>query len=381
MKIGILTLKLHTNYGGILQAYALQTILERMGHEVLLFNKPQSVPKFSIIVLLKRLILKLMGRNVIIFYEIKSRREAPVINKCVWDFRKKYIHEVIINQLSEINNYNLDCIIVGSDQIWRAKYFKALWTEPMENAFLAFTKGRQLKRIAYAASFGVDEWEYSETETSQIKEAITLFDAISVREDSGIQLLKDNVNVDSLSVLDPTLLLQKEDYIKIFEIAKVPKSKGNLLVYLLDPNKKQKQLIQCIETDTQLIPFYVNKRSVSPSTPIKERILPSVESWLRGFYDAEFVITDSFHACVFSIIFEKPFVVFGNKSRGMSRFDSLLNKFGLSSCLIGDDISVESIIEVISKRGKALVSSNTIREKLKTQKEYSINYLSNSLYR
>ena len=186
--------------------------------------------------------------------------------------------------------------------------------------------------------------------------------------------------VDSLSVLDPTLLLQKEDYIKIFEIAKVPKSKGNLLVYLLDPNKKQKQLIQCIETDTQLIPFYVNKRSVSPSTPIKERILPSVESWLRGFYDAEFVITDSFHACVFSIIFEKPFVVFGNKSRGMSRFDSLLNKFGLSSCLIGDDISVESIIEVISKRGKALVSSNTIREKLKTQKEYSINYLSNSLY-
>lgn len=72
-----------------------------------------------------------------------------------------------------------------------------------------------------------------------------------------------------------------------------------------------------------------------------DRIKPSVEKWLRGFYDAKFVITDSFHACVFSIIFHKQFVVVGNKERGMSRFESLLDMFGLKDRLvnIGDDIS------------------------------------------
>ena len=83
------------------------------------------------------------------------------------------------------------------------------------------------------------------------------------------------------------------------------------------------------------MPFRVNAKS-DINLPIENRIAPSVEQWLRGFYDAEFVVTDSFHACVFSILFNKPFLVVGNQKRGLSRFVSLLGMFGLEDRLITD---------------------------------------------
>ena len=101
----------------------------------------------------------------------------------------------------------------------------------------------------------------------------------------------------------------------------------------------------------KLEPFNVyNPYEYDESHPLQERIKPSVEKWLRGFYDAKFVITDSFHACVFSIIFHKQFVVVGNKERGMSRFESLLEMFGLEDRLvnIGDDISSLSKIDYVA---------------------------------
>ena len=93
MKIGILSLALYNNYGGILQAYALQTCLERMGHEVVVFNKVLSIRHVSPQTLLKRIIKKLLGRDIVIFRERKTFREAPIVSKSLIDFRKKYIHE------------------------------------------------------------------------------------------------------------------------------------------------------------------------------------------------------------------------------------------------------------------------------------------------
>ena len=82
------------------------------------------------------------------------------------------------------------------------------------------------------------------------------------------------------------------------------------------------------------LPFRVNSEVEKPNAPIEKRCQPPVEKWLRGFYDANIVLTDSFHACVFSILFNKPVVAFGNEKRGMSRFTSLLEVFGLEKCLI-----------------------------------------------
>lgn len=349
MKIGILSLVLHNNYGGILQAYALQTVLERMGHEVVVFNKEIPIRKVRPLTIIKRLAKKILGRDVVVFSERRTNREAPIVNKYILDFRKKYIHEVYIKQLQDIADYNLDCIVVGSDQVWRPKYFKEQWKEPMENAFLPFTRDWTIKRVSYAASFGTDSWEYTDFETDKIRESLKLFNAISVRESSGIPLLRKYLNVDSELVLDPTLLLSKNDYINLFKISNVKQSSGNLLVYLLDPTVKQKEIIKNIEKSKGLTLFSVNRRGISPTAPIEQRILPSIESWLRGFYDAELIVTDSFHACVFSIIFGKPFVVFGNKKRGVSRFESLLSKFCLSACLIDENVDMNGLSDIINQ--------------------------------
>lgn len=336
MKIGILSLVLHTNYGGILQSYALQTVLERLGHEVYVFNREQQYDKIRWKYIPKRFVKRIIGRDVVIFQEARYKKEGPMICQHIWSFRKEYIHEYIIKSFDEIKKMNLDAIIVGSDQVWRPCYFKSQWNAGIENAFLSFTRDWNIKRIAYAASFGVNEWEFSNQETQLVAEAGKLFSAISVREDSGIKLLKEKLNLDSIQVLDPTLLLLKDDYVRLIEKADIGKSSGNLLTYILNPSSKKTTFINEVAKAKGLIPFSVNNSNVKQTAPIEQRIMPSVEKWLQGFDDAKLVITDSFHACVFSIIFGKPFIVLGNLERGNARFDSLLKLFSLQNNLVTD---------------------------------------------
>ena len=344
MKIGILTLPLHTNYGGILQAYALQTVLERMGHEVHVIEKekrPLSINKYKMpLTYGKRIAKNLMGKKVPIFYEQKYNREQPIIRQYTDQFIEKYIHLIKYKEFSDIKESEYDAIVVGSDQVWRPKYFGI---NQIEQAYLRFAENWNIKRMAYAASFGTDEWEYTTKQTSICGELLKRFDAVSVREDSGVKLCKEHFGVEAKHVLDPTMLLNKEDYIKLFEANKTPKSQGNLLCYFLDETNEKKELIKRIAEEKGLIPFNVKSKSDDINSPISERVQPPLEQWLRGFYDAEFVVTDSFHACVFSILFNKPFIVYGNRKRGLSRFESLLNIFGLKNLLIANISEYQNI--------------------------------------
>lgn len=334
MKIAILTLTLHTNYGGILQAYALQTILERMGHEVEVLNRPFTPSRTKWKEIPKRIIKKLLGRDVIIFSEKKYNKEAPIINKAVWDFRKKYIHERIINNLHDVKEYDYECIVVGSDQVWRPKYFKQQWKTGIEDAYLAFTKGWNIKRIAYACSFGVDTWEYTDEETAKCREAIKMFDAVSVREDSGIELMKLHLDIDAVQMIDPTMILERKDYELI--IGEDSRNQQQyLLTYILDRNPEKETTVEKYRLAKQIKRFDLNYNQ-EITEPIQRRILPSVGIWLKGFRDACIVLTDSFHGCVFSIIFLRPFAVMKNEGRGISRVDSLLKKFELQSHLINN---------------------------------------------
>ena len=331
MRIGILTLPLHTNYGGILQAYALQTVLERMGHEVCLIEKTPylHLPAWKApLVYGKRVLKNMIGRTCPIFYEQqvnrKIRYENPIIRQNTDKFINKYIKRRIVNDFSEIKEKDFDAIVVGSDQIWRPKYFHQI-----EHAYLDFTKGWNIIRIAYAASFGTDTWEYSMEQERRCAALIKKFNAVSVREDSAVGLCKDHFAVDALHLLDPTMLLNSEDYVRLFRTAAIPPSHGSMLCYVLDESNDKAIIVDKLAKAKGLVPFRVNSKVEDKFAPISERIQPSVEQWLRGFYDAEFVVTDSFHACVFSILFNKPFVVVGNKDRGLSRFDSLLRLFNL----------------------------------------------------
>ena len=334
MKIGILTLPLHTNYGGILQAYALQTVLERMGHEVCLIEKkrkPLRLPMWKApLVYGKRVLKNLAGHPYPIFYEQKVNREEPITRQNTDLFIKRYIKRRIVNDFSELKESDFDAIVVGSDQIWRPRYFLNIG-----HAYLDFTEGWDIRRMAYAASFGTDEWEYTREETEECASLLKMFDAVSVRERSGIDLCKKHFNIDAVQALDPTLLLAREDYLKLVEGTDVKRHNGGLMCYFLDETPEKTNLANQLAEKQCFELFSVNNPNADRmSLHFEKRIQEPVEQWIAGFSDASFVVTDSFHGCVFSIIFKKPFVAIGNKSRGMSRFVSLLNLFGLSERLI-----------------------------------------------
>lgn len=371
MKIGILTLPLHTNYGGILQAYALQTVLERMGHEVHIIEKEKRPLSVSIGMMPftygRRIIKNLFGKKYPIFYEQKYNRELPIVREHTNRFIEKYIHLIKYKSFGDIKEYEYDAIVVGSDQVWRPKYFGK---KQIEQAYLKFAEDWKIKRIAYATSFGTDEWKYTRKQTSICGSLLRKFDAVSVREDSGVDLCKKYFGAEAQHVLDPTMLLNIEDYIKLFEANTTPKSQGDLLYYFLNETDEKKEFIKRVAKEKGLTPFNVKSKSNDINSPISDRIQPPVEQWLRGFYDAEFVVADSFHACVFAIIFKKQFVVIGNIKRGMSRFESLLKIFDLDNRLI----DIKAPFQDLGR-----IDYDLLYKKYDSLRLSSIMFLSNSL--
>lgn len=306
MRIGILTLELGKNYGGILQAYALQEVLKRMGHEAFL-------------------IVKHIG-----IHERKMRRKHAIMVKCTLPFIAKHISpQIKVKSLYDLEISYFDVIIVGSDQVWRGEYAN------ITHMFLDFIhKGSGCKKVAYAASFGVSDWKFSPEVTTKIAILAKQFDAISVREDSGVTLCHDHLGVNALHVLDPTMLLTMQDYIQNFHIADIPSSKGQLVVCLLDFTTDKKAVVDNVASTRNYTVFFLNAQNNRRNMRLGNRISICLEQWLRGFSDASFIVTDSFHGCVFSILFNKPFIAYGNKLRGIARFTSLLKMLGLENHLI-----------------------------------------------
>lgn len=365
MRIAIITLPLHTNYGGILQAYALQRILEQAGHDATLIDDNPYVKlpsKTRFLIYLKRAFLRYFLRKEIeVFPDIAQNRRERTKRKNTSKFIEKHIKKIAIKNVQEINELDYDGYVVGSDQIWRCIYNR--YFPGTRNAFLEFAKNWNVKRIAYAASFGTDKWEYTPEDTAKCEELAKKFDAISVREKSAVKICKEKFEVNAAHLIDPTMLLTSENYIKLFQEAGTPKSEGDLMCYLLDKSQEANELIDYISNKKQLTPFHTNSEVENEYAKMKERIQPPVESWIRGFYDAKFIITDSFHACVFSILFKKPFIVLGNKKRGMPRFISLLQAFNLTERLVADKKEAESIID------KSINWENVEKQLVKHRKE------------
>lgn len=331
MNIAILTLPLHVNYGGILQCYALQTVLNRMGHKVQVLTKPvykRSYYWIYPLAVCKRLLKRyLLGRKITIW---KTSHE--LIRQHTDRFIRKYIHQYIRRNWTAKTVQRFDAVVVGSDQIWRAEYCR--YFTPLEVTFLNFTQGCSIKRIAYAASFGMDRCFYSPEQMVKCALLLQQFDAVSVREFSGINICRQYLGVEACQMIDPTLLLQAGDYIQLIHQAETKPWGGDLLAYILDETKEKEKVIESVATSGRFKPFWVNSKAEEMEVPLEERIKIPVEQWLRGFQEAKMVVTDSFHGCVFSIIFKKNFIVIGNTERGMARFISLLQLLGLENRLI-----------------------------------------------
>jgi hypothetical protein len=379
MKILILTQKLWSNYGGILQAYALQVILKRNGHEAVTNNQLGKISFWE----------KRLGSIIIFFSQYGLRKTLKQLFKIkpspqFWRLTAKNTLNFVIKNINTADFFKekkrpnkkdikcFDAIIVGSDQVWRLEY------SDLPVHLLNFTQGMNIKRIAYAASFGVDNHtEFQSKFISKQAKSAKQFDAISVREKSGISLCEKFWNVQATQTLDPTLLLEKEDYIELIEKEdNIVKSTGNLLVYILDRTHEKQQIIDKTASHLMLEPFEIypgRLDSIKEIANIEQYILPPVSQWLRSFTDAEFVITDSFHGCVFSIIFNKPFIAIGNEDRGMARFKSLLEMFNLESRLL---LSPTQLSTHLMESSIDWDSVNRIRKEKKIQ---SIQFLRNNL--
>lgn len=347
MKIAIMTQPLGHNYGGMIQAWALQQVLKNAGHEPVTMDRKADAKgtAYHAARLGYHAVQKMLGKRKM---SINFERHLPVILQHTRAFINQHLSmsepldsTVKLKTHFERNRY--DAVIVGSDQTWRPRY-----SPNIDNFFLDFLHGRDIRRIAYASSFGVDEWEFTPKQTWHCAALAKQFDAISVREKSGVDLCKRYLGVNAIHVLDPTLLLEREDYEALYQGREISSRKG-IYTYILDPEEWKSQVV---DTAEKLLdrPRYCNQSkndlSIFDEDSLMDYVMPSLESWLKGFADADFVITDSFHGTIFSIIFGKPFVSLMNPSRGISRFRSIADELGVNNRLLAglDKRALEDIL-------------------------------------
>ncbi|MDD2466000.1 MAG: polysaccharide pyruvyl transferase family protein [Desulfobulbus sp.] len=370
MKIGILTQPLAVNYGGLLQAFALQCVLKKMGHDVLVIN----IELKKSLYIHARKIAGLVYRKYFqkkIYFNSKKTSEQHVSK-----FKKTYIKTTdelfFVDKLSGLSKYNFDAYIVGSDQVWRPKFSPGITA-----FFLDFLDANTtIKRIAYAASFGVDAWEYSFELTNKCKELAARFDAISVREDSAVNLCNVHLEIESKHLVDPTMLLEVEDYISVIEENKELVGCNMLAEYILDKDDTKDLIVKKIANK-----LYLNVNSMMPKSKhyevndenINDCVFISVSQWLDCIYNADFVVTDSFHGVIFSIIFNKNFIAIGNDGRGMARFSSLLKMFNL------EDRLVSSASQVNHHLLESRIDFSSVNHVLKVQRNKSFSFLKEAL--
>ncbi len=377
MKIGILTQPLHRNYGGILQNWALQQVLKGMGHQPVCINRKYDPLELTASVLSRRtlastkhFLLKLLRLRKNTFVCAPWAKEFDLSQPlyCDKEFLKKIdsteriFNDRQLRDLVEANHF--DAFIVGSDQVWRQEY-----SPRIETYFFDFLSEEDKRpKIAYATSFGTSSPDIDPAKMDECRNLLYRFDAVSVREYSGLDILsKDFHREDAVKVLDPTMLLEKEDYLRL--INNKERITGKFATaYILDKTDSKTELLQEISRETDL-------RFEELSGEYQGQRMHTVSQWLARFAEAEFIVTDSFHGCVFSVIFRKPFIAIANKDRGLDRFTSLLEPLGLADRLI----EVNSPHKKVSDFLNTGIDYHTVYTKLRKEQEFSLKFLQDAL--
>jgi hypothetical protein len=369
MKIAVLTYNFNNNYGGMLQAYAMLETLKRLNHEpeILLVKTIDLSKKAAAKYFLKKYFFSYLSNKW------DHVRYVDIIEKNTNYFIEEYITPKTVpiykkEHFAKIPENNYEAYLVGSDQVWRAKVYRYI-----DYAFFGFVKSDKPIFLSYAASFGVDTWDYTEEQTSRFKRQIQRFNGVAVREDSGVELCKQYFEKEAIHVLDPTMLLDADDYRKIIKQENEPNHPGKLLTYILDVNEDKQSIIDLASKELGFESFKVNLKPTEQMNSLEDKIYPTVTAWLKGFDNAEYVITDSFHGCVFAILFNKPFIAYGNKARGMARFNSLLKMFGLEDRLVvtKEEANIAKI--------KQKIDWESVNSKLTEYRNISNNYLLETL--
>ncbi len=322
----ILSLQYNGNYGGFLQSYALQKAVSSVQQaecriSVLDPRYLPSAPEHSLRALagvagaLLRLKFAEARRKYGSWLSFRHMRSfyRKVASAAVWD------DPAAPGAGAPGQRY-----IVGSDQVWRVEYVH--YGKRIPFYFLDFAPESVRKRsIAYAASFGSDTWAATPEQREECAAALRQFKAVSVREQSAVGMCRELFGVEAVQMPDPTLLSGCEDYNKLIASERTSRPKGGYIAsYVLDESEGSRRAQSEVSRSLGLPLQHMAALSGSRRRP---RIRLSVPQWLRYLRDADYILTDSFHGCIFAMIFNRPFVCLGNAHRGSSRFDTLFSTF------------------------------------------------------
>ena len=375
MRVAIITFfQSQDNYGQLLQCYALQKALRLMGHKPYLIRYGFHEKYFHW--LKKKNIFTTEGRYAVCRQFKKAihyRNDSSVRGFDL--FRKKHLTKTFrcYNSLAELRRHppKADCYITGSDQVWA----QLLSIEDNKSFFLDFGP-QNIKRVSYAPSFAIED--YPPELKGKLAKQLSRFDAISVREQSGVRICKD-VGYEANLVLDPTLLLTSQQY---YKLAKKTAVSNYCFVYHVNISSKEELFWDKFHL------YNVNHHLASvaafanPTEGLNMEFMvgatyvyPTIEEWLGLICDAEYVLTSSFHGLVFSILFHKPFVVCLRKEElfaGNDRIITLLNLLDLKGRIVSE--KMQDMAAVVSKP----INWEKVDALLAHEREKSFSFLNNA---
>jgi hypothetical protein len=332
-RVAILTINDYNNYGNRLQNLAAQEVIKSLGFQVetIRYNRFQKNQRNEFSVIKDKLANFISLSNQEKYISIKTRVNNQLNKNCYYkkiDAFKNFTNQHIVETNFIINIGNVpnelsekyDFFVTGSDQVWNPTFGFG-----SEIDFLTFAPRK--KRIAYAPSFGISS--IPDLYINNFKSWIDEMGALSIREDAGAKIIKDLTRQNASVLIDPTLMLTKEDWLSISKPHNKKPKKRFLLTYFLgglSAENYKKVVDIAVENNLEIVNLAnVKNKDVYTADPAE---------FIDYINSSSILLTDSFHGCVFSILLERPFVVFDRKgsiASMSSRIDTLLSKFQLES--------------------------------------------------
>ena len=364
--IVIVTFNKAHNYGAMLQEYALLKKTSEFGNSKILNYDDFNIAKnykyigFGYGPLRKR--IKIIIKYLVFFYINRKRYKA------FKKFEKKYIN--LTNErctgVKDVNKCleKVDVLIAGSDQVWNPQI-----TNGLDDVYTLNIPSQNMKKISYAASIGKDVIDVGFQ--NEYKAKLSRLDLISVREESGANALQNIIKNKKIDVvLDPTLLLTRNDWNRIANNG-IYENKKYILAYIVDENLEQIKIVDKISELTGLKVIHFEKIGHYKNI-LKSAYTYGPESFVSLIKNAEYVVTTSFHATVFSIIFNKKFWVVPHKTTG-SRVTDLLAKLGISNRV------VNTLEEFNKKDYNEAIYYNKVNKILEEEREKSLKWLKDAI--
>lgn len=364
-KIGIVTIW-SNNYGSVLQAFALQTIIERLGYQVEIIQHYRDPLKKETQSRIKQILQS--SPSFLIEYAMNYKRNR-MLHQGYADFkssrlkisREAYYQDSDFTDLAS----RYDAIVVGSDMLWSYD-FKDNW--PFY--FASFAPSEKI--VTYAPSFGKND--LSKEEIELCKPMISRIVHLSCREEAGVSFIKEQFGLAAEHVIDPTLLLSGEEWSHL--LGDMPRlvKKDYILTYVFRGSCQngREELFEQFNSmkDKQLL--FINGQEGEFKNNIYNGYFSPAE-YVNLFRDADFIVTDTFHGLMFSLIFNKPFIVLDKSSFGVSsdRQQSTLKTYGLEDRFVTPDIIVSDELRQLDY--------TTIEQKINANRKKSINYLKKAL--